>query len=123
MSVSLTQTVRTVQTMNRSLNRAHGAAFPAALYLILSSMDLLFSLVAFSHGVGEANPFMAWLVTVGLFIPGKIAVSCLVAGLMLTVHSHATRWSWVAWGGVAVMGAVTLFHVWGLSTLPVFAVR
>ena len=65
------------------LTRPHQAAFPAALYLILASADLIFSLVAFALGVAEGNPFMAWLLAQGFFVPGKILVSLMVAALML----------------------------------------
>src|SRR5579883_1285231 len=45
--------------------------FPVTLYLVFAAGDLLFSLIAFSHGVAEANPVMAWLLRAGYFVPGK----------------------------------------------------
>lgn len=99
---------------HRYLARPHRAAFPAALYLVLAAADLFFSLVAFSHGVPEGNPFMAWLLVRGMFVPGKIGVSLLVAALMVIVHGGAGRWRGVVWGGVALMGVTVAFHLWAL---------
>ena len=93
------------------------AAVPAVLYLVLAAADLLFSLVAFSYGIAEGNPFMAWLLERGLFVPGKIALSLLVAGLMLAVYTRSPRWGWVAWGGVTVMTGVLALHLWALPRL------
>lgn len=88
--------------------------FPAALYLLFGIADLFFSLMAFQFGVAEGNPFMAWLVTHGLFIPGKILLSFLVTGLMVVVYSAARRWRWTVWSGVGLMGAVVAYHMWAL---------
>lgn len=99
------------------LVQPHRAAFPAALYLIFATADMLFSLIAFSYGIAEGNPFMAWLLARGVFVPGKIMVSLLVAGLMLIVYGCSRRWCGVVWGGVTVMGAVVGFHLWALPQL------
>ena len=102
------------------LGLPHEGAFPAALYLLFAALDLLFSLVAFSLGIMEGNPFMAWLLQHGLFVSGKIALSLAMAVLMLVIHAQSRRWRWVVWGGVGMMGSVVAFHLWALPLiLPV----
>jgi hypothetical protein len=107
------------------LARPHSSSwFPASLYLLFGLADLFFSLMAFQFGVAEGNPFMAWLVTHGVFVPGKILISLLVTGLMVVVYSAARRWRWTVWSGVALMGGVVLYHMWALprlAGLPPFA--
>ena len=105
------------RTLHQRLNRPHRAAFAASLYLIFGIADLLFSLVAFSYGIPEGNPVMAWFLDAGLFLPAKIGLSLLVAVLMLVVYGRAERWRWVAWGGVGVMGAVVGFHLLALPRI------
>lgn len=106
-----------LNTVPQHLSRPHQAAFPAALYLIFAAADLVFSLLAFSLGIAEGNPFMAWLLEMGVFISGKIVLSLLVAALMLVVYARAARWRWVIWSGVGIMGAVTAFHLWALPQI------
>jgi hypothetical protein len=98
----------------RDLARPHRAAFPVALYLIFAAADLIFSLCAFSHGVAEGNPAMAWLLDHDLFIPGKIVLSLIVSVLMMVVYTASRRWWWAVWGAVTLMGAVVVYHVWAL---------
>jgi len=105
----------------RDLARPHRAAFPVALYLIFAAADLFFSLLAFSHGVGEGNPAMAWLLAHGLFVPGKICLSLVVAMLMMVVYNASRRWWWAVWGSVTVMAMVVLYHVWALPQLSQLA--
>jgi hypothetical protein len=93
------------------------AAFPISLYVTLSGADLVFSLIAFSLGIAEGNPFMAWLLKHGLFLPGKIGVTLLVAGLMLVVYVRARRGRSVVWAGVWVMASVVALHLWALPRL------
>jgi hypothetical protein len=93
------------------------AAFPVSLYVMFSAADLVFSLMAFSLGVAEGNPFMAWLLKQGVFLPGKIGVTVLVAALMLVVYVRARRGRSVVWGGVWLMAGVVAFHLWALPTL------
>jgi hypothetical protein len=101
----------------RELTRPHRAAFPVALYLVFAAADLVFSLFAFSHGVAEGNPAMAWLLGHGLFIPGKILLSLAVAALMMVVYTASRRWWWAVWGAVTLMGVVVVYHVWALPQL------
>lgn len=86
----------------------------AALYLLFSIADLVFSRVAFAYGIAEGNPVMASLVEVGLFVPGKIAISLLVTGLMIVVYTASRRWQWTTWAGVLLMGGVVGYHLWAL---------
>jgi len=101
----------------RTLARPHPAALPVSLYLMFAAADLVFSLFAFSHGVAEGNPVMAWLLAEGLFIPGKIAISLVVAALMLVVYNASRRWWWAIWGSVVLMGAVVVYHAWAIPQL------
>lgn len=95
----------------------HRSWFPAALYLLFAMADLFFSLIAFRFGIAEGNPFMAWLVVHGLFIPGKILLTLLVTGLMVVIYSAARRWHWTIWSGVALMGGVVAYHLWALPQI------
>ena len=105
-------------TARELLARPHRSSwFPASLYLLFGFADLFFSLMAFQFGVAEGNPFMAWLVANGLFVPGKILLSFLVTGLMVVVYSAAKRWRWTVWSGVALMGGVVLYHMWALPRI------
>ncbi|MES2461709.1 MAG: DUF5658 family protein [Armatimonadota bacterium] len=121
-----------VETYNRSplntrslLAKADRASwFPAALYFLFGMADLFFSLMAFQFGVAEGNPFMAWLVTHGLFVPGKILLSFVVTGLMVVVYSATKRFRWTVWSGVTLMAGVVAYHMWALpriAHLPTFA--
>jgi hypothetical protein len=94
-----------------------GSWFPASLYLLFGLADLFFSLMAFRFGVAEGNPFMAWLVMHGLFVPGKLLLSFLVTGLMVVVYSAARRWRWTVWSGVVLMGCVVAYHLWALPRI------
>lgn len=101
------------------------AAFPVSLYLIFAAADLFFSLVAFSYGVAEGNPVMAWLLRQGLFVPGKVLLSLVVAAIMTVVYSASRRWHWAVWGGVAMTGAVVAYHLWAIphvTGLHLFAI-
>ena len=60
---------------------------------------------------------MAWLLARGLFVPGKIGMSLLVALLMLGIYGAAGRWRWVVWGAVIVMMPVVGLHLWALPPL------
>ena len=103
------------ESIRAILVRPHRRAwFPAALYLLFALADLFFSLIAFRFGVAEGNPFMAWLVLHGLFVPGKIMLTLLVTGLMVIVYSAARRWRWTVWSGVGLMGFVVAYHLWAL---------
>lgn len=100
-----------------SLTRPIPGGFAAALYLVFSVADLLFSLVAFSYGVAEGNPAMAWLLERGVFIQGKIALTLLVAGLMMVIYAASRRYRWTVWSGVGVMAAVVAYHLWAIPRL------
>ncbi|MGC4047861.1 MAG: DUF5658 family protein [Armatimonas sp.] len=90
-------------------------ALPAALFLFLSAGDLLFSLRAFSLGYQEGNPFLAFLLDKGLFLPGKILLSLVLAAIMMVILRATKRYAGVVWGGVALMVGVNAIHVAALS--------
>ena len=95
------------------LGRVSGA-FVALAYAAFSLSDMIFSLAAFAQGVSEANPVMAWLLCHGVFIPGKVALTALVAvviGWSYRIESVRPA----AWGAVLVTFGVNVYHIWGLS--------
>jgi hypothetical protein len=89
-------------------------AFVALLYMVLGFGDLLCSLAAFSLGFAEANPVLAWLGRHELFVPGKIALTVVVAG-MISLLYHRAQARVVAWSGVLAMVAVNAYHIIRLS--------
>ncbi len=88
----------------------------ALAYVAFSLIDMMFSLRAFALGVGEANPCMAWLAGHGLFVPGKLALTALVAVLIALVYPRGASRP-VVWGALLLMAGVNVYHVWGLSVL------
>jgi hypothetical protein len=90
-------------------------AFPAVVFLALSTGDLLFSLKAFALGYSEGNPFLALLLERGLFLPGKILLSLTLAALILVIFRATNRYGWVIWSGVTLMAGVNLIHIVALS--------
>ena len=88
--------------------------FVALVYSAFSMSDMIFSLTAFLQGVPEANPVMVWLIQHGLFVPGKIALTALVAVLIgWSYRIAAVRPA--AWGALLVTFCVNVYHLWGLS--------
>lgn len=95
------------------LGRVSGA-FVALAYAAFGLSDMILSLTAFAQGVPEANPVMAWLLHHGVFVPGKIALTALVAVLIgWSYRIEAVRPA--AWGAVLVTFGVNVYHIWGLS--------
>ena len=88
----------------------------ALVYVGLGLADMLFSLTAFLRGVPEANPVMVWLLLHGLFVPGKLALTGVVAGL-IAVSYRIERARPVAWWALGVTAAVNAYHLWGLSVV------
>jgi hypothetical protein len=88
----------------------------AAVYVVFGIADLMFSLQAFTLGVGEVNPAMAWLAQHDLFIPAKVALTALVAVLIAWVYPRGASRP-VAWGVLTLMAVVNVYHVWGLNVL------
>ncbi|MBN1458102.1 MAG: hypothetical protein JXA57_01105 [Armatimonadetes bacterium] len=88
----------------------------ALVYVGLGLADMFFSLTAFVNGVPEANPVMAWLLAKGLFIPGKLLLTGLVAALIAASYRMEQARP-VAWAALGVTAAVNLYHVWGLSVV------
>ncbi len=87
----------------------------AVMYVTLSMSDMVLSVVAFTHGVPEGNPAMAWLVARGLFIPGKVALTvlaaCLIARLYPRGHGRG-----VAWTALLGMVATLLYLLLSMRT-------
>jgi len=88
----------------------------AVLYVAFSLSDMLLSLSAFTLGVPEANPLMAWLTERGLFVQGKVLLTGLTAGMIAWLYPRA-RGRPVAWSAVLLTAGVNVYHVWGLSLL------
>jgi hypothetical protein len=85
----------------------------AILYLVLGTTDLVLSLAAFHLGVAEGNPVLAFMARRGLFIPAKVALTVLAAGLIAVVYRNP-RARLLCWGGVALMALVDAYHIIGL---------
>jgi hypothetical protein len=90
------------------------AVFVALLYLILGVADLGFSLLAFQLGVAEGNPLLAWMEARGLFLPAKLALTGLAAGLIAVLYSR-NRARGLCWALIALMVVVNVYHVTQLS--------
>ncbi len=88
----------------------------AVMYVTLSMSDMVLSVVAFMHGVAEGNPAMAWLVARGLFIPGKVALTVLAAGLIARLYPRG-QGRGVAWMALLTTAGVNAYHVWALILL------
>jgi len=89
-------------------------AFVALVYSAFSLTDMVLSLTAFLQGVPEGNPVMAWLLCHSLFVPGKIALTALVAVLIgWSYRLEAVRPA--AWAALLLTLAVNVYHLWGLS--------
>ncbi len=88
----------------------------AMLYAALAFVDLTFSLTAFSEGITEANPLLAWLIPNGLFVPMKVLLTALVSCLIAFFYSRrgVQRAIWFA---VLITAAVDLYHIWGLAAV------
>lgn len=95
------------------LGRVSGASV-ALLYAALSLTDMLFSLAAFTEGVGEGNPLLAWLMPTGLFIPVKLLLTALIACLIAHFYPRKGIQP-AAWLALLVTAAVNVYHVWGLK--------
>ncbi len=95
-----------------SLPRPDGL-FVAILYLLLGAADLVLSLAAFRLGVAEGNPVLAFMAARGLFVPAKVALTLLAAGLIVVVY-RSPRARLLCWAGVALMALVDGYHTVGL---------
>ncbi|MCH8980349.1 MAG: hypothetical protein IH945_14085 [Armatimonadetes bacterium] len=87
---------------------------PLMLYAGLGCLDLVFSKIAFSLGVSEANPAMNVALGLGFFEVTKALLTILVVviGAALWHVAHVRRIMLVTNIGMA---ALVLFHVYGLS--------
>ena len=93
--------------------------FVAALYTAFGLGDLVFSLIAFQIGIPEGNPFLRWAYAHGGFVPVKLGLTALAAGLIGLLYG-SNRARFVCWSGVATMGLVDAYHVLLLTgQLPV----
>jgi len=86
------------------------AVFVALVYLILGLADLGFSRLAFALGVGEGNPFLAWMQAHGIFVPAKLALTGVAATLIAVLYSRK-RARLLCWAVVLVMVMVDAYHV------------
>jgi hypothetical protein len=91
-------------------------AFVAVGYVIFSLGDMTLSSIAFVIGVPEANPVLAALADWGLFVPVKVGLTVVVAGLIGWLYPRG-QCRGVAWLAVLAMAGVNLYHLWGLSRL------
>ena len=91
-------------------------ALVAVTYVVLGLTDMTLSSAAFVLGIPEANPFLAWLAAHGLFIPAKVGLTIIAAGLIAWLYPRG-KGRPVAWTAVLLMLGVNLYHVWGFTTL------
>ena len=94
------------------LGRVSGACV-ALLYAGFSLTDMVLSLAAFSAGVPEGNPLLAWLMPSGLFVPMKLLLTALIACLIAHFYprKHIQPAAWLA---LLLTAAVNGYHLWGL---------
>ena len=94
--------------------RLVSAEMAALTYALFSLADLVFTSIAFFISVPEGNPMLAWLAGHHLFVPAKISLT-LVAAAMIELYYNARPIRLIAWAGVGVMVALTVYHIWGLA--------
>lgn len=97
----------------RPLGQATGILIALA-YVAFGLTDMFLSLTAFTLGVPEGNPVMAWLLAEGLFVPVKVLLTATVA-VLIGVSYPAKRARPAAWAALFITAAVDVYHVWGLS--------
>ena len=87
---------------------------PLMLYAGLGCLDLVFSKIAYSLGVSEANPVMNVALELGFFEVSKALLTILVVviGTALWHVAYVRRIMLVTNIGMA---ALALFHIYGLS--------
>jgi hypothetical protein len=87
-----------------------------AIYFVCGLSDGALSILAFSTGATEVNPFMAWALGQGWFVPAKVAVTFLVTLLMLVLRRQP-RAGFAVRGGALIQMAVCLWQLVGLTLL------
>ena len=84
---------------------------------ILNAADALLSLVAFEQGVGEANPLMSFLLSLGI-MPLLIVKFTAVAVAVNYLDQHLTgRARWILSALGVGLYSVIGWHLWGLLSI------
>ena len=96
--------------------RGFSGGFVASLYVAFGLTDLVLSLAAFTFGVREGNPVLAWLGQHGLFVPAKLLFTGVAAGMIAALYSRV-QVRLLAYSAVAIMAAVDIYHIHALSAL------
>jgi hypothetical protein len=91
-------------------------ALIVTLYVVFSMGDMALSSIAFSLGVGEANPLLAWLAAHSMFVPAKIGLTALVAGLMHWFYPRPYGRGLACFVVVLMLGLL-IYHYWGLCMM------
>jgi hypothetical protein len=86
------------------------------LYAAFSLADMVFSLAAFTAGVTEGNPLLAWLMPTGLFVPVKLLLTALIACLIAHFYPRKGIQP-AAWLALLLTAAVNVYHLWGLKVV------
>jgi len=80
--------------------------------LLLSALDLLFTLVHLSAGGEEANPAMAWLLAHGRGVFGAVKMATTMLGLfVLLLHVRFRRVRGLLLGALVLYGALMGWHL------------
>jgi hypothetical protein len=74
---------------------------------------MVLSLAAFTAGVPEGNPLLAWLMPNGLFVPMKLLLTALIACLIAYFYPRKGVQP-AAWLALLLTAAVDVYHLWGL---------
>ncbi|NIM05347.1 MAG: hypothetical protein GTO55_04505 [Armatimonadetes bacterium] len=96
--------------------RAFSGVFVALVYVAFGLMDMVLSLAAFSLGISEGNPFLAWVEGCGLFLPTKVFLTAVAGILIGLLYPHA-RTRPLTHCALGIMAFVNAYHVWALNVL------
>ena len=89
-----------------------------AVLAFLQVFDLLMSLFAFSKGVQEANPVLAYALKHGFFIEAKVGLAAfIVVAAIITRKNILSRR--VVFMACLIMTGVAIFHLYHLPQLLV----
>lgn len=89
----------------------------ACLYLLLGTWDLFFSLIAFSHGVPEGNPLLAYLLAHNLFVVAKASITVFISLIIVYTYDRSKAAAYVSWISVVIMLWIDVVHVLSLHYL------
>ena len=101
--------------INLGIRKISGTFF-AFLYIVFGLTDLLLSLAAFTLGVYEGNPLLAWFLEQGLFVYAKVGLTVFVALLIWYLYAVA-RARAAIYIALGITALVDIYHIWALRVL------